>query len=221
MRSRVLKPDFFTNEELQQCEPLARILYAGLWCFADRKGCFEWRPLKMKAQIFPLDSCVIEPLLDQLVNMGLVCQYDVNGKTYGIIPTFLKHQSPHHRESDSEIPLPNDEINRSMKTQVVKLVNININKNRSRSTNRSIKYTDEFLEFWKVYPEKVGKGKAFESWNRIGPPRPSVDEIKQSVERQKKSRKWKEGFVPLPATWLNQRRWEDEPMESGGDEFGI
>lgn len=121
MRTRMLKPGFFTNEQLASCEPLARILYAGLWCFADRKGCFEWRPLKMKAQIFPLDTCKIEPLLDQLIRQKLVAEYSENGTAYGFIPAFLKHQSPHNKEKDSEIPPPNEEI-LSLTTKVGRLV---------------------------------------------------------------------------------------------------
>lgn len=46
-----------------------------------------------------------------------------------------------------------------------------------------------------------------------------------ALERQKRSRDWtKEGgqFVPYPATWLNQRRWEDEdePPTSGPPDPG-
>lgn len=49
---------------------------------------------------------------------------------------------------------------------------------------------------------------------------PSVEVLLQALEAQKRSRDWtKEGgqFVPLPATYLNQHRWEDErPVQNGG-----
>ena len=107
MRTRVLKPGFFTNEQLAECEPLARILYAGLWCFADKNGCFEWRPKKMWVKILPFQSPQeLNSLLEQLVREKLIIKYSDNGNDYGYIPTFLEHQSPHQRESESKIPLP-------------------------------------------------------------------------------------------------------------------
>jgi hypothetical protein len=52
-RSRNIKPGFFLNDELAECEPLARILFAGLWCIADREGRLEDRPKRIKAEVLP------------------------------------------------------------------------------------------------------------------------------------------------------------------------
>ena len=35
----------------------------------------------------------------------------------------------------------------------------------------------------------------------------------RAIEAQKKSRQWKEGYIPNPQTWLNQKRWLDEMDE--------
>ena len=35
-RARNIKPGFFTNDVLADCDPLARLLFAGLWTVADR-----------------------------------------------------------------------------------------------------------------------------------------------------------------------------------------
>jgi hypothetical protein len=113
MRTRVLKPDFYMNEEIAHCEPLARILYTGLWCFADKFGVFQWRPLKIKARVFPFDTCKVEPLLEQLLKQELIFQYSVNGEIFGIIPTFLKHQKPHRDEKKSGFPLPPENLQKS------------------------------------------------------------------------------------------------------------
>jgi hypothetical protein len=106
MRSRNIKPGYFQNDQLAECEPLARILFAGLWCFADKKGRFEWRPRKMKIQILPYDNRDINELLDQLISAELVKQYNIDGKDYGLVRGFLTHQNPHHREAESTIPGP-------------------------------------------------------------------------------------------------------------------
>jgi len=46
-RSRNIKPGFFRNEMLAECSPLARLLFAGLWCLADRFGRLEDRPKRI------------------------------------------------------------------------------------------------------------------------------------------------------------------------------
>ena len=66
-----------------------------------------------------------------------------------------------------------------------------------------------FEEFWKIYPRKVAKQKAWESWQRINPDSLLVDKIINSVKLQMQS--WSDPkYIPHPATWLNQHRWEDQ-----------
>jgi len=70
---------------------------------------------------------------------------------------------------------------------------------------------DGFVAFWQTYPKKAGKGAAERLWKKLKPDLPVVLE---AIERAKESDQWrKDGgqFIPFPATWLNQRRWEDEP----------
>ena len=104
MRARNIKPGFFDNETLAALKPLTRILFEGLWCFADRAGRFEWRPQKIKVKILPYDNGDITVMLRELVDAGFVVQYSVNGIQYGQVINFLKHQRPHHTEKASEIP---------------------------------------------------------------------------------------------------------------------
>lgn len=96
---RNIKPGFFKNEELAACQPLARLLFAGLWCWADCNGIVEDRPLKLKAEILPFDNCDCNLLLGELAARGLVVRYTVRGRRYLIMPTFRKHQNLHPKES--------------------------------------------------------------------------------------------------------------------------
>ena len=43
-RSRNIKPAFFKNYELADCGAYAQLLFAGLWCLADRDGLLENKP---------------------------------------------------------------------------------------------------------------------------------------------------------------------------------
>lgn len=122
MRARNLKPGFFTNEDLADCQPLARILFEGLWCYADREGRFEWRSKRIKVSVLPYDKCDIEMLLEELRSRGFILKYTVdspksNGEstqvlrsTYGWIPSFHKHAAPHHTERVSDLPPPPQDI---------------------------------------------------------------------------------------------------------------
>lgn len=110
MRARNIKPGFFENEELGECSYQARLLFIGLWCFADREGKFLWRIKKMKALIFPYDNVDIEKFLSELVEKNQIVKYDVDEKGYGYIPTFKNHQHPHPHEAKSVIPDPPENL---------------------------------------------------------------------------------------------------------------
>jgi len=69
-----------------------------------------------------------------------------------------------------------------------------------------------FEDFWQVYPRKVGKEAARRSWAKIKNKPLVLEQIKAALSWQTKSEQWaKPQFVPHPATYLNQGRWQDEP----------
>ncbi len=68
----------------------------------------------------------------------------------------------------------------------------------------------DFDCFWRAYPKKMGKAAAKRSFRQVRIP---LDRLLQALERQKRSPQWTRDqgrFIPNPATWLNQARWEDE-----------
>ncbi len=106
MRARLLKPGFFTNEDLAQLPVRARLLFAGLWGLADRDGRLEDRPPRIKAAIFPYDRVNVEPLLQALARAGFVARYTAASTRCLVLPTFQQHQHPHRREPPSTLPPP-------------------------------------------------------------------------------------------------------------------
>ena len=108
-RARNIKPRFFMNEDLAECEPLARLLFAGLWCIADREGRLEDRPKRIKIETLPYDDCDVDELLNELQEHGFILRYEASGNNYIQIVNFKKHQNPHIKESKSTIPPPKKE----------------------------------------------------------------------------------------------------------------
>lgn len=102
-RIRTIKPDFFTSDDICALTPLARLLYVGLWCEADRAGRLVWMPRVFKRRYLPDDACDIEAIAGELLERGLVVLY---GEGLACIPTFSRHQHVNPREAASKLPAP-------------------------------------------------------------------------------------------------------------------
>jgi hypothetical protein len=107
-RTRSIKPSFFKNEYLAECDPMARLLFVGLWTLADSQGRMEFRPLRIKAELFPYDNCDIVGLLKQLADRGFVRAYESGDVKVLEIPTFGEHQRCHPDERDEGLPPPDE-----------------------------------------------------------------------------------------------------------------
>lgn len=85
-----------------------------------------------------------------------------------------------------------------------------------------------FATFWQGYPRRVAKAAARRAWGKA---HPHLDAIMRDLERRAAAGEWSDPrYIPHPATYLNQRRWEDEPeypaegglvlpLAGGGDGF--
>jgi hypothetical protein len=115
-RIRNVKPEFFRHEELQDLEAkhmgkYPMFVYEALWNQCDRQGVFPWKPRTLKLDILPFLPFDMEETLKILAGAGYIKKYTVDGKDYGIIPTFKKHQSISKAEQDNinVYPLPQDD----------------------------------------------------------------------------------------------------------------
>jgi hypothetical protein len=110
MRIRTIKPEFFTHDGIFEAEeetglPL-RLAYIGLWCAADREGRFRWEPRRLRVQILPYDDVDFSRVLDALTTRGFIVRYASDGREFGVIPSFPRHQIINNRERESELPEP-------------------------------------------------------------------------------------------------------------------
>lgn len=72
---------------------------------------------------------------------------------------------------------------------------------------------ERFMVFWKAYPRKVGKEAAKKAFLKLKVTDSKLESMLAAIEIQKHSNQWRRDggqYIPHPATWLNQGRWEDE-----------
>ena len=72
----------------------------------------------------------------------------------------------------------------------------------------------EFSQWWQAYPKKVAKDAALTAWKKRKPGKALAAEMLSAIESQCRAGHFigRDGceYVPNPATWLNQGRWQDE-----------
>jgi DNA replication protein DnaC len=92
---------------------------------------------------------------------------------------------------------------------------LSTNKNVEKEENvKNEKNQSAFDRFWDAYPKKKSKGRALKAWNSLKL-NSKIEIILKAIGWQKTTSDWtKDGgqFIPHPASWLNARAWEDEPM---------
>lgn len=91
-RIRSIKPEFWTDEKVVGLSPLARLVFIGLWNFADDEGRADFSPMRLKMQILPADDADMSLLLGEIRGAGLIVVYSVDNKEFFEICGFAKHQ---------------------------------------------------------------------------------------------------------------------------------
>lgn len=88
---------------------------------------------------------------------------------------------------------------------------------------------ERFEAFWKFYRSIPGEGgqprnekraEAVRAWDKLRPDDKLVDRIGRALQRQLRTADWRKGVgIPMAATYLNQRRWEDAEELPEADEL--
>jgi len=110
----------------------------------------------------------------------------------------------------SETPV-NTEVSESLK-HIIKT----IENNNAHSAERNARAS--FDDFYEIYPKKRDRKRAQSAWNRLK----KSDQAAAMLDVQNRiGGEWKEidpRFIPHPSSYLNGRRWEDQPDQARPDE---
>lgn len=103
-RIRSIHPGIFTDEAYMEASMAARLLLPGLWTEAWDDGVFEWKPLTLKARLFPVDNVNVADLLDELEGLKFLQRFEFRGKQYGAIRNFRRYQRPKKPNRSGVLP---------------------------------------------------------------------------------------------------------------------
>lgn len=93
-RIRSIHPGLFTDEAYMSLSMAAKAALPALWTQCDDQGVFEWKPVVLKARIFPADDVDMAALLAELEANDCIKSYQHNAKQFGVVRNFNKWQRP-------------------------------------------------------------------------------------------------------------------------------
>lgn len=96
-------------------------------------------------------------------------------------------------------------------------------KRRSKDTARE-EYPESFIAFWSAYPKKVAKPDAFKAWKSLSLQNGAVQKVLAHVTASAASSSWQAEngrYVPYPATYLRDKRFEDETPIAAPSKQGL
>lgn len=232
-RIRTIKPSFWSDSKVVALSPLARLMFIGMWNFAECDlGHLSDDAGAIKRQVLPDDDADADQLIEEIIASGMVARVQtLSGRRYLHIVHLSDHQKTDPRWS-TRCPVcaqtrPNsssltethpslDEPHRvdgeappnSAQERKGKEV-----KTSSSTASRPTVDDTEFARFWAAYPRKVGKGEARKAWAKVIKSGITVDQVLAGVESYKRDlarRRVEPNFIKHPGPWLNAERWTDQ-----------
>lgn len=76
-----------------------------------------------------------------------------------------------------------------------------------------VRWREQAGVFWQAYPRKTGKGNVEKWFKRYAPTDELLEAMLKKLIELQATHDWQKDngrFIPLPYTWLNGKRWDDE-----------
>ncbi len=174
---------------------------------------------------FNMSESKVQRVLKKLENEQLIEQQT---KSTNRLITILNWCNYQNNEHQSEQRMNNERTTNEQRVNTIqehKNIRTKEHKNkdikymRKNSANVGV-YSEKFISFWEVYPKKKAKASAYKIFKKLKVDDELLNQMLTAIEQFKNSKDWKKDsgqYIPYPATWLNQRRWEDEIIEDKSD----
>jgi hypothetical protein len=93
-RIRSIHPGLTSDEAYMSMSMVAKAAWTPLWMQCDDHGIFEWKPVVLKALIFPADNVNFVDVLSELEGLACIKKIDIGGRPHGVVRNFAKYQRP-------------------------------------------------------------------------------------------------------------------------------
>lgn len=236
-RIRAIKPEFFTSEDIAELTRDARLLFVGMWCWCDDGGVHPVGARALKMQVFPGDDDItvqqVADMIGQLLDRGLLHEYEVGGRRYWLVTGWEKHQyieKPRFQyprpdgniptrcvpvrvakqEVTAPLPLPEEQpVNTVTPVTLMEPEEPKPPKRAKKKTPLADNpVTPEFLEFWEKCPRtNCARGEAWVSYQRAVNNGAKHEEIIYGLAEYNRFLDATGTFAAHATTWLNNKRW--------------
>jgi len=242
MRIRSTKPEFWKSRRIASVSWDARLVLKGLESYVDDNGVGVDDIELIVTDVFPRDMFAkgsetvarVSEAISHLHQAGLVHRYEANGDQllyiswWDSIQRIDKPGKGRNPRPDGTFDYKASDIRESVASPPETLAPVTEEQgNRGTGEQRvntpskpaASKLTpSQFDHFWEWYPRKVGKEAARKAWDKA---RGKADQfaIIEGLERFRLDPNLPpKEFIPHPATWLNEGRWDDEALPARGQQ---
>lgn len=213
----------------------AKLLYAEISSLVNRDG-FCWADNGYFARLYRVSERSIRAWIEQLEGAGYIRTQEKRGARNAVQwRRIYAAVNPLTGVKDAEFSLEEnfqtgsrngtslEENFRSLEEnfQTNYYITNSTNKESPRTSPRRTPQClpERFEAFWNFYRSIPGEGgrarnekraEAVKAWDRLRPDDQLVDRIGRALQKQLRTADWRKGVgIPMAATYLNQRRWED------------
>ncbi len=187
--------------------PLDKLIYGEVFVLAKQTG-FCWAQNSFFAAIYEVRPETVSRSLKKLESAGYIkIEFEGRGNSgRKILPLDMEINTLdlQIKGSDTEVKPPLTCTSNTLDPQIKQ----NIKRKKQGE------YKCAFAQFWEAYPKKRDKARARKAFDKLAPDQTLLDQILSALAWQTKSQDWTKAngqYIPLASTYLNGRRWEDEP----------
>jgi len=228
MRIRSILPKFYESEDIGAMDWHTRLVFVGLWSYADDNGVGRDVPSLIAADLFPFDLsrdsrdtlARVADALQTLSAGGQIIRYTLEKKPLYFIVKWDEYQRV-DRPAKTRYERPtstNAEIRETVATvsrdrrETVATGEGEKGRRGEVKTRPNGADDPDFEAFYQAYPRHEARApalKAYKTARKTTPAQVLLDAITRQKPRLTAEASGPK-FIPLPATWLNGQRWLDE-----------
>ncbi len=213
-RIRTIKPKFFDDVKIGRISRDARLVYIGLWVFADDIGVVVGDTVWLKSKIFPYDQIQVqqfEKWMNELVINGFICLLSYNGERFIYLPNFTRHQVI-NKPNTNDLNIPKELIDNEQEH-----IHISITE---QSGSTTVSFTERSCT---IIGKGIGKGKDIPPSN---PPK-GESEVLEAIARKQKELSEREAeltakeqeLMKLEAALKSQKQKDLPAIDFVSDDF--